>query len=59
MKNVILAVFLFSNWMYSQAQFTIDTSYTVQSTFNKEKNIYPFLKIVTEKKYDNVQEAKD
>lgn len=59
MKYAILVLFLFSNWTYSQAQFTTDTSYTVQSTFNKEKNKYPFLKIVTEKKYDNVQEAKD
>lgn len=59
MKNAILALFFFSNWIYSQAQYAIDTSYTVQNTFNKEKNKYPFLKIVTEKKYENVQEEKD
>lgn len=59
MKNVILVLFLFSNWMYSQAQFTTDTSYTVQSTFNKEKMKFPFLKIVKEQKYDNVVAVKD
>lgn len=59
MKNILLILLLFSNLMYSQIQFSIDTSYSVQSTFNKEKNKYPFIKIVTEKKFENVQEAKD
>ena len=59
MKYAILVLFLFSNWMYSQAQFTADTSYTVQSTFNKEKMKFPFLKIVKEQKYDNVVAVKD
>jgi len=59
MKNILLILLLFSNLMYSQIQFSIDSSYSVQSTFNKEKNKYPFLKIVTDKKFENVQEAKD
>lgn len=59
MKYAILVLFLFSNWMYSQTQFTTDTSYTVQSTFNKEKMKFPFLKIVEEQKYENVVAVKD
>lgn len=59
MKYTILVLFLVYNWMYSQAQFTTDASYTVQSTFNKEKMKFPFLKIVKDQKYDNVVAVKD
>ena len=59
MKIVILILFLFPNLIYSQIHFDIDTSYTVLSTFNKEKNKFPFIKIVTEKKQDAINQIKD
>ena len=59
MKIVVLIVFLFSNLMHSQIQFDIDTSYTVLSTFNKEKNKFPFIKIATEKKQEVLNQSND
>lgn len=58
MKIVVLIV-LFSNLMHSQIQFDIDTSYSVLSTFNKEKNKFPFIKIVSEKKQEAINQIKD
>jgi len=59
MKTVSLILFLFSNFMYAQIQFDIDTSYTVQSTFKKEKIKFPFLEIVKEQNDDNIIQIKD
>lgn len=59
MKTVILILFLFSNFMFAQIQFDIDTSYTVQSTFKKEKIKFPFLEIVKEQNDDDVIKIKD
>jgi acetyl esterase/lipase len=59
MKTVGLILFLFSNFMYAQIQFDIDTSYTVQSTFKKEKIKFPFLEIVKEQNYEDVIQIKD
>lgn len=57
MKTVLLI--LFSNLLYSQIQFGIDTSYTPQSTFNKDKIKFPFIKIVREQKYEGLCQSKD
>jgi acetyl esterase/lipase len=59
MKTVSLILFLFSNFMFAQIQFDIDTSYTVQSTFKKEKIKFPFLEIVKEQNDDDVIKIKD
>ncbi len=45
--------------MFAQIQFDIDTSYTVQSTFKKEKIKFPFLEIVKEQNDDDVIKIKD
>jgi acetyl esterase/lipase len=59
MKTVSLILFLFSNFIYAQIPFDIDTSYTVQSTFKKEKIKFPFLEIVKEQNDDNIIQIKD
>lgn len=52
MKNLIL-IFT-TNLIFAQFPTSIDTSYTAHSTFIKEKNNFPFIEIVKEKKFDNV-----
>lgn len=59
MKNLFLISILFSNVIFAQIQFSIDTSYTIQSTYNKEKNKFPFIEIVTEKKHEAINQSKD
>lgn len=59
MKTVNLILFLFTNLIYSQIQYKIDTSYTVKSTFNKEKIKFPFIEMVQEQEYENVNHIKD
>jgi len=59
MKNLFLISILFSNVLFAQIQFPIDTSYTIKSTFNKEKNKFHFIKIVTEKKQEALNQIKD
>ncbi|MFN3754677.1 alpha/beta hydrolase fold domain-containing protein [Flavobacterium sp.] len=57
-KYLILAFFcLFNKGLFSQIQ--KDTSYTVLSTFNKEKVKFPFIKVVQEKNKDKVLSLKD
>ena len=50
---------MFCNFLHSQNNFNIDTSYTLKSTFNKELKNYPFIKIVTLQNMDSVFEIKD
>lgn len=58
MKNLALVFcYLFTAGLYSQIQ--KDTSYTVQSTFNKEKVKFPFIKIVQEKENKEIAQLKD
>lgn len=42
-----------------QTNFSIDTSYTPKSVFNKEIKKYPFISLIQPKKYPNVVESKD
>ena len=59
MKCNFLILLFFSNLNFAQVQFSIDTSYSIQSTYNKEKNKFPLIKIVTKKKYEILNEIKD
>ena len=59
MKCNFLILLFFSNLNFAQVQFPIDTSYSIQSTYNKEKNKFPLIKIVTKKKYEILNEIKD
>ncbi len=55
MKSVFLSFFLLLNWFELNAQ--TDTSYTVYSTFNKEIKKFPFIEIVKERKYKNLDSS--
>lgn len=57
MKSVFLYFLLFINLFELKAQ--TDTSYTVLSTYNKEKMKFPFIKIVKEKNYKNLNFSLD
>jgi acetyl esterase/lipase len=46
MKRIFIVFVLVSNLIFSQTQ--IDTSYTIASTYKKEKTKYPFIKVVEE-----------
>ena len=58
-KLFFLIGMLCLNYMYSQAQFTLDTSYTVYSAYQKEIKKFPFIKIVKPQEFNNVIESKE
>lgn len=59
MKKILLILFLFSNAVNAQSNFSIDTSYTIKSTYNKLVKQYPFITTVKEKEYKNIDQIKD
>lgn len=59
MKKIMLFLFLFSNAINAQSNFKVDTSYTIKSTYNKLLKKYPFITIVKEKKYQNIDQLND
>ena len=60
MKNIFLAMLFFlSNAIFAQSSYSIDSSYTIKTTYNKLIKKYPFIKIVEEKKDNNVTENSD
>lgn len=60
MKNVFLFGLLFlSNAICAQRAYSIDSSYTIKSTYTKLIKKYPFIKIAQEAKNKNVAEISD
>ncbi|MEN2413219.1 alpha/beta hydrolase [Flavobacterium mesophilum] len=59
MKKIIFFFLLFLNAVTAQSQYSIDTSYTVKSTYNKLIKKYPFITIAKEKKDKNVSQIND
>jgi acetyl esterase/lipase len=59
MKLHYLILLLFANVLHSQIPYKTDTSYTVQSTYNKEKIKFPFIKIVKERQHKRVKHIQD
>ncbi|MTH16011.1 alpha/beta hydrolase [Flavobacterium sp. LC2016-01] len=59
MKKKILFLLLLLNAVTARSQYSIDTSYTVKSTYNKLIKKYPFITIATEKKDKNVTQIND
>ncbi|MHC0443457.1 alpha/beta hydrolase fold domain-containing protein [Flavobacterium sp. 3-210] len=59
MKNKMLFLLLLLHAATAQSQYSIDTSYTVKSTYNKLIKKYPFITIATEKKDKNVNQIND
>jgi acetyl esterase/lipase len=58
MRNLFLGFFLMSATVLF-SQIPVDTSYTVWSTFNKEKIKFPFIKIIQKPKYKEVNQVND
>ncbi|WP_431242075.1 hypothetical protein ACQ9BO_19335 [Flavobacterium sp. P21] len=50
MKRKVLFLLLLLTAVRAQSQYSIDTSYTVKSTYNKLIKKYPFITIVKEKR---------
>ncbi|MRX69423.1 Acetyl esterase/lipase [Flavobacterium resistens] len=59
MKKKILFLLLLLNAATVQSQYSIDTSYTVKSTYNKLIKKYPFITIATKKKDNNISQIND
>jgi acetyl esterase/lipase len=59
MKKTAILLFLISMAIQAQSQYAIDTTYTIQSVYNKEKKAYPFISIVHPKHYPNINEEKE
>ncbi|MBN2817736.1 MAG: hypothetical protein JXP36_02115, partial [Bacteroidales bacterium] len=59
LNKVLFIVFILcSNPTFSQINWIADTSYTVNSAFNKSIKKFPFIEIVKPQKYENVIEEK-
>ncbi len=59
MKKIAILLLFFSKFVFAQADYPIDTTYTVKSVYNKLKKEYPNVSLVQPKKYENVKEQKE
>ena len=59
MKKILFIILLISNTIFAQSNYSIDTSYTVKSTYNKLIKKYPFITIPEEKFNGDVAEIKN
>lgn len=58
-KAILVICILCSNLIFSQISFPVDTSYTVNSAFNKSVKKFPQIEIVKPDFFENVIEIKD
>ncbi|PKB15455.1 alpha/beta hydrolase [Flavobacterium sp. 5] len=59
MRKLLTILLLTSIAVQAQTNFTIDTSYTPKSVYNKEIKNYPFISLVQSKKYSNILDKKE
>ena len=59
MKKMLFMLLLISNTIFAQSNVSIDTSYTVKSTYNKLIKKYPFIKIPQEQNSAFITEIKE
>jgi acetyl esterase/lipase len=59
MKKLLTILFLTSIVVQAQTNFSIDTSYTPKSVYNKEIKNYPFISLVQPKNHPNLLNQKD
>ena len=59
MKKLLTILLFTSIVLQAQTNFSIDTSYTPKSVFNKEIKKYPFISLVQQKHHSNVLEKKE
>lgn len=59
MKKIAILLFFFSKFVFAQADYPTDTTYTVKSVYGKVKKEYPNVSLVQPKKYETVKEQKE
>lgn len=59
MKKIAILLLFFSKFVFAQADYPIDTTYTIKSVYKKIKKEYPNVSIVQTRKYENVKEKKE
>jgi len=59
MKKIVLFLFFFSNFVFAQADYPIDTTYTIKSVYDKVKKEYPNVNLVEPRKYKYVKQEKE
>lgn len=59
MKKMLFMILLISNTIFAQSNYSIDTSYTAKSTYNKLIKKYPFITIPEKKSNADVQQRFD
>lgn len=59
MKRLLFIILLISNAIFAQSNFSIDTSYTIKSTYNKLIKKYPFITIPQLQINNDIAEVKE
>lgn len=59
MKRLLFIILLVSNAIFAQSNFSIDTSYTVKSTYNKLIKKYPFITVPKVESNTDIAEIKE
>lgn len=59
MRKLLIILFLFSNAVLAQTNYSTDTTYTPKTVYNKEIKNYPFISIAQHKHHPNVLEKKE
>lgn len=59
MNKIVLFLVLYATAISAQDKFAVDTSYTIESTYNKLIKQYPFITIAKSEKKENVAEIYD
>ncbi|KQW99385.1 alpha/beta hydrolase [Flavobacterium sp. Root420] len=59
MKKILFIMLLVSNAILAQSNYSIDTSYTIKSTYNKLIKKYPFISLPKEQNNTEVAEIKE
>lgn len=59
MKKIALLLFFFSKFVFAQADYPVDSTYTIKSVYDKVKKEYPNVSIVQPRKYENVNKQRE
>lgn len=59
MKKIAIFLLFYSQFVFAQVDYPIDTNYTIKNVYKKVKNEYPNVSLVQPRKYENVKEKKE
>lgn len=59
MKKIVLLLFFFSKFVFAQTDYTVDTTYTIKSVYDKVKKEFPNSSIVAPRKYEYVRQENE